>query len=82
MWSVLAKLHPVEKDPQRVTKYAQYTKELDFSNIEFPVKIKDIPRFEKQNNLTVNVYSYDDEKKGSLSSSCFYKFTNERPVSR
>ena len=62
MWSVLAKLHPVEKDPQRVTKYAQYTKELDFFNIEFPVKIKDIPRFEKQNDLTVNVYSYDDEK--------------------
>ena len=62
MWSVLAKLHPVEKDPQRVTKYTQYMKELDFSNIEFPVKIKDVPLFEKQNNLTVNVYSFDDEK--------------------
>lgn len=63
MWSVLAKLHPAQKDPQRVTKYKQYVDELDFSNIEFPVKVKDISKFEEQNNLTVNVYSYDDEKK-------------------
>ena len=32
-------------------------------NIDYPVKIKDIDRFEKQNNVSVNVFALDDRTK-------------------
>ena len=49
MWAILAHLYPVKKDPQRVTKYKKYENELNFNGIDFPVKITDIHKFEKQN---------------------------------
>ncbi len=61
MWSVLAALHPQEKDPQRVSKYAAYQNELNFNGIEFPVALKDVPKFERQNEISVNVYGYENE---------------------
>ena len=52
-WSVLAALHPVGKNAERVTKYKPYLKELKMGNIASPVKVKDISQFEKQNNMCV-----------------------------
>ncbi len=57
-WSVLSALHPTLKDPQRVLKYKQFENELNFNNLEFPIKIDDIPKFEKLNNISINVFSY------------------------
>lgn len=59
MWSVLAALYPVSKNPQRVTKYADHTDKLDFTDIPFPVKVTDIPKFEKRNNISINVFGYE-----------------------
>lgn len=56
MWSVLAFLHPPQRDADRVSKYQAYENELDFSGIPFPVKLSDIDKFERQNNISVNVY--------------------------
>ena len=57
-WSVLAALHPVlyTKHPYRPSKYEEYKEELDFTGISFPVQIEDIPKFEKLNSLSINVY--------------------------
>jgi hypothetical protein len=62
MWSVLAYLHPIESNnnPQRVSKYEQYEKDLNFNGIDFPVKIEQISHFEKQNNISINCYCYDN----------------------
>ena len=50
-------------NPNRVTKYIPYEAELNMEGIEYPVKIKDIDRFEKQNNnISVNVLGYDEKK--------------------
>ena len=54
-WSILAHLHPVEKNPQRVSNYKQYKDELNFDGINFPVKLSDIPKFEKLNKMSINV---------------------------
>ncbi|GBN29391.1 hypothetical protein AVEN_174586-1 [Araneus ventricosus] len=65
MWSVLSALHPVEQDAQRVSKYKAYENELNFKDIEFPVKMEDrvFKRFEKLNNVSVNIYSYEKQTK-------------------
>jgi hypothetical protein len=63
-WAILSALHPVgfKDHPQLVSKYHAFQNELDFAGIEFPVKIKDIKKFENQNvNLSVNVYGITDD---------------------
>ena len=52
----LSALHPVETNPQRLAKYRQFENELNFNGIEFPIKIKDIPKIETMNNLIINVF--------------------------
>ncbi|XP_054713577.1 uncharacterized protein LOC129223038 [Uloborus diversus] len=59
MWSILSAIHPVDKDPQRVLKYREFKNELNFKGIEFPVALTDITKFEKLNNISVNVYGYE-----------------------
>ena len=63
MWSMLAALHPTERDAERISKYIEYTNELNFEYITFPVKVKDIHKFEIQNKISVNVLGFE---KGNL----------------
>ena len=58
-WSVLAALHPVKKHSERVSKYREYDRELNFDGISFSVSLKDITKFETQNGVSVNVFGYD-----------------------
>ena len=43
-------------------KYKRYEHELDMKNISYPVQIRDIEKFEKQNNISVNVFGYENDK--------------------
>lgn len=54
-WSVLSAFHP-SHNSDRVESYKPFEHELDFIGIEFPVVLKDVPKFEKQNSISVNVY--------------------------
>ena len=67
-WAVLAALHYDEVDQKsthRVTQYKRWEEELKFDGIEFPVSLKAIDRFEKQNvTINVNVFGFDGVKKG------------------
>ena len=45
MWSMLAALHPTDRNAERISKYIAYTNELNFEYITFPVKVKDIHKF-------------------------------------
>jgi hypothetical protein len=60
MWAVLAALHPACKHAERVSKYVPYTSELNFTGINMPVAVKDIPKFEKLNNISINIYSLSE----------------------
>ena len=55
-YAILSALHPSERNCFRVNNYRQFENELNFADIEFPVKLKDIPKFEILNNISVNVY--------------------------
>ena len=51
----------IKNNPQRVSNYKNYENTVDFTGIEFPVSIKDIPKIEKMNNITVNVFGYENQ---------------------
>ena len=59
-WALLSSLYPTHDNPQRVTKYKDHEKELNFADIEFPVTLKDIPKVEKQNSSAINVFGYSE----------------------
>lgn len=59
MWSVLAALYPVQRNGERVWKYKSHDSVLNFKDISFPVKMDDIPKFEKQNDMSINIIGYE-----------------------
>lgn len=64
-WAILASLHVPDKDKERISKYRPYVDQYDWSMLNFPVdplSIKIID-FEHKNNLSINIYAYDDEEK-------------------
>ena len=59
LWSILAALHPAEKDAARVTKYKPYEHELGTSCLKFPVNPGNeamLAKFEVNNDISVNIY--------------------------
>ena len=65
LWSILRYLHPIEKHDTRLTDIRKYENDLNFKGIDFPAKLKDITKFENQNqNLPgINVFSVNDNNK-------------------
>ena len=63
-WAVTRALNPVNDNPHRITEdLREQTKKYKSDGIEFPVKVKDIHIWEKNNNRFVNVYGYDEDSK-------------------
>ena len=61
LWSVLRYLHPREKNDSRLTDLKQYEFSLNTKGITFPMKVKDINKFERLNPdlPSINVFSID-----------------------
>ena len=63
VYCVLAVLHPVEKNAQRVQKYTDYVGQLNLRGLKFPLSVKQIPKFERQNEeISVNVFTWTGTK--------------------
>ena len=61
-WCHIRHLNPQAKNPQRIKKVdREYIKNLNYSGIEFPVTIKQYNKIEKQNNININVFGYEEE---------------------
>ena len=56
LWSILAHKYKLDNHRERVTHYENHFHELNQGDIQFPMKIKDIPTFEILNNLNINVF--------------------------
>ena len=65
MFSVLRYLHPKQIHGERLTDLIKYENDLNFKGINFPVKVKDIQKFENPNpNLPgINVFSVNENNK-------------------
>ena len=62
-WCHIRHSNPQEKDPQRIKKTdKQYIEKLDYSSIEFPVTVKQINKIEKQNNICINLFGYEEKQ--------------------
>ena len=62
-WCHIRHLNPQDKYPQRIKKSdKEYVKNLDYSGIEFPVTTKHYNKIEKQNNININVFGYENKQ--------------------
>ena len=63
-WCHTRHLNPQGKDPQRIKKTDKtFICQLDYSSIEFPVTVKQINKIEKQNNIRINLFGYEEKQK-------------------
>ena len=58
-YSVLAAMFPEKEHKQRQNKYKPSLHKLNLDNIELPMSLTDVPKFEKQNNIGINVFGFE-----------------------
>ena len=58
-WSVLASVYTPANHVDRVSSYPDFNLYFDFSGIDYPVSLKQIPIFEAKNNISINVYGIE-----------------------
>ena len=65
LWCILRYLHPLEKNDVRISKLKQYENDLNTKGINYPVKLKDISKFEDLNISLpgINVFSVNEHNK-------------------
>ena len=62
-WCHIRHLNQQDKYPQRIKKSdRKYIEKLDYSGIEFPVTTKQYNKIEKQNEININVFGYEDKQ--------------------
>ena len=63
-WAVRAGVHHTTADnPNRMVNYVEHACGYDFSSLCFPVSLSSIAPFAAKNNLSINVYGVEDERK-------------------
>ena len=67
-WCHLAKVYnnEVKRNCERISHYKKYVDTLNYDGIEFPVSIKQIPKIEDQNNISINVFGYENKNRFPL----------------
>ena len=70
MWAVLSALHPPKDSAKRVGNYTPFENELNFNKIDFPVPPQQISRFEKQNDVSINLFMLSHTGKSYEATPC------------
>ena len=62
-WAVIAAMNwkEIGNNPERVSKLRRY-EEFDWSGLEFPVSFRDINKFERHNEIGVNILAVENKK--------------------
>ena len=60
LWSILAALYPVDHNPNRISHYLPYENQLNMTGIKYPVHPSSVTQFERQNNISVNVFGFEE----------------------
>ena len=63
-WAVITamKWEEIGNNPERVSKLRRYEGDFDWSDIEFPVSFRDINKFERNNEIGVNILAVENKK--------------------
>ena len=56
VWSVVVALYPARNHTNRESSYQHYNTVINLQDIQFPMTLNQIIKFENQNNISVNVY--------------------------
>ena len=63
-WCLVRYLNPVDHHLARIRKADKvFAKKLNFKDIKFPVKKRDIHKIEKKNSISISVFGYENNKK-------------------
>ena len=63
LWSILAKKYPAKNHANRLSNYKKYEGTVNMTGINYPVRIEEIHKVEKQNeDLIINVFALNDLK--------------------
>ncbi|XP_050515107.1 uncharacterized protein LOC126890292 [Diabrotica virgifera virgifera] len=55
-WAVVSSLYPCRNNSALMSSYPHYSQVLKLKGIQWPMSMKQIPNFEKQNDISINVY--------------------------
>ena len=62
-WCFIRYLNPADQNPLRITKADnKFIKKLDFKDIKFPVKVRDMHKIEKKNPISISVFGYENKE--------------------
>ncbi|XP_044019508.1 uncharacterized protein LOC122859890 [Aphidius gifuensis] len=61
LYAVTAALYPTQSHSYRMTSYPDFKTILKYDGIDFPIILRDIPKFEIMNDLSINVYDIYDK---------------------
>ena len=62
-WAVTRALNPITKSSERVTKILiRQSKNYNWDSIDFPTPLEQVKTFEKNNNMLVNVFGFDESR--------------------
>ncbi|CAD6227413.1 GSCOCG00012005001-RA-CDS [Cotesia congregata] len=62
LWCIVAALYPVKAHRNLPSSYPYPSSVLDHTGITFPIELKDIPSFEKMNDLRIKVYGIEPKQ--------------------
>jgi len=63
VWSVVAVLYPAKKHTEQESSYPHYSTVLNLTGIQFPMTLSQIKGFESLNDISINVYYIEKQKK-------------------
>ena len=82
-WAFLAGMHPTQSHSSRLSKYQQFAGLYGFSTLMYPVPLKDIERFCKVNDCSINMHGVPEtEVGGELGTVYPLKVTQNKPSAR
>ena len=56
-------MQPVDADGDRMSQYTEHVGKYDFSSLHSPVPLSSVDSFATANNMSINMYGIDDDKK-------------------
>lgn len=65
LWSIVAAKFPcrTNQNVSRTSSYPHFSEILKYDGIRFPIRLKDIPKFEFMNNISINTYTISSDCK-------------------
>nr|CAH7715697.1 unnamed protein product [Callosobruchus chinensis] len=62
LWCIVAALNPCVRNSNKTSYYPHFSRILKYDGIPFPISLKDIPKLEKMNNLSINVFTLEKKE--------------------